>query len=88
MALLARGGHGELFLGMPIWSSAGAEFVYLRTSFTLSGVDARASAAGAAVVVQVTAQASPAWASLDDGNTPKLFGGYKLSINGQLVSMG
>ena len=83
LLLVCGGGQGELFLGTPIWSSAGssAEFVYLRKIFTLD-------ASAGAVVVQVTAQASPAWASLDDGNAPKLFGGYKLAINGHLVSMG
>lgn len=73
-------------LGSPIWhpSNRSAEFVFFKKSFSVPSTKGRVIQAQ----LQVTAEASPAWDSLDAGNMPKLLGAYKLAIDGQVVAMG
>ena len=49
---------------------------------------ARACVARTVGRLQVTAQASPAFASIDTGTMPKLLGAYKVAVDGVLVAMG
>eukprot|EP01052_Picozoa_sp_SAG31_P006247 SAG31_NODE_285_length_18479_cov_9.871980_12_plen_275_part_00 len=82
----------------PIWSADGAQFVMARAEFGVSSKTKKISSAVAFVTAQLSPFCQPDarlvnndyGACLPRGGTsqPKLFGAYKLFVNGALVGMG